>query len=38
MPSVQSLIKEPKTLSNKEIEILFVNIGELLSLNSISNR
>jgi len=37
MPSIQSLMKDAKTLSNSEIEILFSNIGELLSLKSISN-
>lgn len=37
MPSVQSLIRDAKALSNSEIEVLFDSIGELLSLNSISN-
>lgn len=37
MPSVQSLIKDAKKLTDREIEVLFTNIGELLSLNSISN-
>lgn len=37
MSSVQSLTKEAKTLSNREMEELFANIGEFLSLNSISN-
>lgn len=37
MPSVQSLTKDAKKLTDREIEVLFANIGELLSLNSISN-
>lgn len=37
MPTLQSILKDAKSLTNAEIEVLFDNIGELLSLKSIGS-
>lgn len=37
MPTLQSILKDAKSLTNAEIEVLFDNIGELLWLKSISS-
>lgn len=37
MPTINSIIKDAKTLTNSDIEELFDNIGELVPLKSIGS-